>query len=660
MLSLCLLGFSAQAGVRYININATGSNDGSSWANAYTSLQSAISAATASDSLWMATGIYTPADTARWASFNMKSGVSIFGGFNGTESSFAQRNFINNPTILSGEINSPSLSSDNSIRILQANYLSQPITIDGVTIQGGSDRGVYAAGGQGIYIRRSVVTIRHCVISHCEGMSGPGVLADSATVTIDSSRIEYNQAYGGDGGGIYAADSKLNLLASRITSNIDSVALNGGGGLYVDGGDFNVDRCIFSGNKTTTNGCAIFASGDHMLDTVSNSLFVGNSSGDGGVVLLINNANNGTGASEIVYNCTFAHNGADISYDYNTVYLYGIVNRSFYNNILWENGEIWDLNNHSPIDEDYNLSPDVLLSGAHDTVGDPLFANPASGAAAAPFALGSYDYHLTNASPAIDRGSDTHVLSNFSRSLDGILRPDGAHTDVGAYEGSICLSTVSTHPIADSLVCDGKSATLSILVAGAHYQWQNGDTSGSITVSHPGTYEVSFIDAVGCHGSHSFLVTYYPDPMPRLTTMGDTIEVSGSYDSYQWYMNNTAHHADTTALITPHADGKYYVHMTDSIGCRWSSDTIDFIYTGIQDLQKHAAIFKYDQRNRTLIFDNHDARYDVEIHNSLGQMQQAQSNITGSYTLSKTLAPGIYYAQINGKGSFDRVKLLVE
>ena len=98
----------------FVDINATeGENDGSSWRNAYTDLQSALAVAGASDQIWVAAGTYLPTtgnnlpedvEDPREVSFAINNGVKVYGGFAGGETSLEQRDINANQTILSGNI----------------------------------------------------------------------------------------------------------------------------------------------------------------------------------------------------------------------------------------------------------------------------------------------------------------------------------------------------------------------------------------------------------------------------------------------------------------------------------------------------------------------------------------------------------------------------
>jgi len=90
----------------YVDTNATGANNGTSWTNAYTNLQIALDRATSGDQVWVAKGTSSPVDTGRASTFDIPFGVSVYGGFTVREFDISQRvNFrhgVANKTILSG------------------------------------------------------------------------------------------------------------------------------------------------------------------------------------------------------------------------------------------------------------------------------------------------------------------------------------------------------------------------------------------------------------------------------------------------------------------------------------------------------------------------------------------------------------------------------
>jgi len=117
ILSLAPAPAAAQA-TRVLYVTPGGSSYCKSWATACT-LQYALSAATAGDEIWVAEGTYKPTTgTDRTATFRLKSGVGVYGGFAGTETARGQRDWVAHPTVLSGDIRYVGYNNDNSYHVV--------------------------------------------------------------------------------------------------------------------------------------------------------------------------------------------------------------------------------------------------------------------------------------------------------------------------------------------------------------------------------------------------------------------------------------------------------------------------------------------------------------------------------------------------------------
>ena len=98
-----------QENVIFVNYAAHGQKNGTSWADAFTDLQSALNIAQSENEVWVAAGTYWPTNRTdaadpRSATFSLNNGVKLYGGFSGNEGSLQERKWMANPTILSGDI----------------------------------------------------------------------------------------------------------------------------------------------------------------------------------------------------------------------------------------------------------------------------------------------------------------------------------------------------------------------------------------------------------------------------------------------------------------------------------------------------------------------------------------------------------------------------
>lgn len=221
-----------------------GGGNGLSWASPFT-LKQAMDYSTSGEDIWVAAGTHTPG-SSRSDSFILRTGVTVYGGFAGSETLLTQRDIRANVTIMSGDIGSIGVQTDNSYQVVQA---IGDGTLDGFRIQGGYANGsVPQNEGGGLYITASP-TIRDCLI----------VSNASATFT---------------GGGASVRGTGLTPTFNRciFLSNSGSI----GGALYTNTGS-DLINCIFQSNSASTEGGAIRTSSGGN-PTAFNCTFVQNTS----------------------------------------------------------------------------------------------------------------------------------------------------------------------------------------------------------------------------------------------------------------------------------------------------------------------------------------------------------------------------------------------
>ena len=243
------------AEILYVTPGGTG--DCSTWANAC-DLQTALTAASSGDEVWVAAGTYKPTtDTDRTSSFQLKDGVAVYGGFTGTESALDERDPAANVTILSGDLNGDDSNNiaydeptraDNSYHVVSG---ATGATLNGFTVTAGN------ANGSG----------------SCPGIGCGGGLLN----TSDSSPVLTNITFSGNsadyGGGMYNLSSSPMLTNVTFNSNF---AGSYGGGMFNDSGSSpTLTNLTFNGNSATTGGGGM-SNYDSSSPQIRNTIFWGN------------------------------------------------------------------------------------------------------------------------------------------------------------------------------------------------------------------------------------------------------------------------------------------------------------------------------------------------------------------------------------------------
>jgi hypothetical protein len=350
----------------FVKFDANGANNGSSWTDAYSNLQSAIDNTPENGQIWVASGTYHPNIINSPSDSNflfISKPLKLYGGFVGSEISLDQRDWESNPSLLSGDINNDDIEndffsnkSDNTMHVLF--ITDDNVIIDGFTISYGKTRidldndapnfHPWRAGG--IY-SQSTLVIRNCIISQNIADYGGGIYAsyqeninlDNCTF-VDNYAVSYgagivvgnsnalvnnctfkNNISEGEGGGISLwqntnAASDSNVVSIKNTV-FDSNQAQWGGGLdfynFNLGSLLNIDSCFFFSNRAILSGkgggISIFNNPSSSIKytiklNVSNTVFDGNSADSWGGAIL--NYNAGDVLEVSIQNCDFNENKA--------------------------------------------------------------------------------------------------------------------------------------------------------------------------------------------------------------------------------------------------------------------------------------------------------------------------------------------------------------
>lgn len=348
--------------------------------------------------------------------FELKSGVAVYGGFPESGGTWEQRDWQAYPTILSGDLDDnditengvvtdvANITGNNATHVVSAHGVDATAVLDGFTITGGKAEGNWPeSNGGGMYIDGGSPTLSNLVLSGNTAFYGGG-LFNSGDLELTNAVFVANFAnmYGA---GMYNDDSSPTLMNITFKEN---TTFNYGGGMYNVGSSPSLTNVTFSGNLAT-----IFGEGAGMYNhssspKLTNVTFIGNTARDG--------------KGGAIYN--FYLSSPEIS---NTI---------FWGNTATEGGQIFNLN----VDRDGNPLPlstpkitnSVMQGGCPaDSVctsifiDDPLLGELADWGGTTP------TIPLLPGSPAIDAADYRTCPLTDQR---GVSRPQGSRCDLGAFE----------------------------------------------------------------------------------------------------------------------------------------------------------------------------------------------------------------------------------
>jgi hypothetical protein len=175
-----------------------------------------------------------------------------------------------------------------------------------------------------------------------------------------------------------------------------------------------------------------------------------------------------------------------------------------------------------------------------------------------------------------------------------LLRSSGTYTvtttDPSGCTGTSSPVSITVSPTPRPVISANPSFTLCsgdsiVMDAGqyATYLWSTGQTTRRITVKIAGVYSVMVTSTGGCSGSASpvTVLQYSPLPAPVIQRSGDTL-IAESYQSYQWYRNDTLIPGAIGQRLVATAAGSYTVKITDVNGCKATSEPFVITALGVK------------------------------------------------------------------------------
>ncbi len=496
LIALSYHSLSAQT-IRYVTAGGTG--NGTSWVNASGDLQLMIDELAALDGttfpnreVWVSAGTYLPnrrADATgtitlndRRNSFVMKAGVKIYGGFAVGQTSIATRDFVANPSVLSGNIGSTAIDTDNAYHVVIAANDMTGAALDGFTVTKGyatgtgvnstapsnaatvtvNTRSIPSSRAAGIILYYannatfSNLKIEDNYNSSSDQSSGAVYIFYSGSLSFTNVEFKNNTCANNNGGAIYSFGSTTLGIVSATFKNVSfmqNAAGAAGGAIYASSlSKLNFFNCRFNDNSSTGNGGAVFSAGvttagEQNEIKVLNSVFSSNESNGtvGGSAFF-----NSSGSILSISNATFYANEVKAGTSGGALHIANSASSSakLYNSIFNSNTAV--IGNGDIFRNTATFSIKNTLSQVYGTNGvDGNIVNPLPASLFASTVSTDPNFLNLIEGAATEKGSQVLYNEigdiNVDTDLAGNLRLKHSEIDLGAYEyqGTLPVSLIS-------------------------------------------------------------------------------------------------------------------------------------------------------------------------------------------------------------------------
>jgi hypothetical protein len=410
----------AVAATKYLDNAATGSGDGSSWTNAYTTFSAANAGVSAGDTLYVSGGSTTKTYSGQWDLADGASSVSRItykigqdAGHNGT-AIFTGIIVLGNYTIFDGEYSgNRRFQVNNEVQALDKTYCK-------ITYVTAAPDGAWNFNGDTTYYEISYCYMQDVVQDHAISFNGPTVLTWGAN-SIHHNTFELLHDTDGSG---YGSDGLQNLTSCDIyNNNFVGKPQAGARGNHQDAiqtdGDYNrIYNNVFSNMGNYAIFYELFYSASN-VQIYNNVIYISESQfNDGGQLCIAIGKSGGAPGEVVVTNYLVANNVCDYNNGREVLDMYGtgaVFDSStiVYNNVITTTGGGFEL---PPEVTGYSSATNVKLSNNESNI----FTNYAS----KDFSLKSTDTVLKN--------QGVSVATYFTTDILGYTR--SGTWDIGAYE----------------------------------------------------------------------------------------------------------------------------------------------------------------------------------------------------------------------------------